>query len=166
MQNFNLKNVALGALVATVVVFVVWHALGAFTHGVLGVRHMGMMGPGHMAGPMMGQGHMGQGQMGQGQMGQGQMGQGQMGMGGPGPMAHGSMSQGRGRGPMGTVLTGDADRDFAQEMIPHHQMAVDMANDVLKSGKDPELKKLAQEIIAAQQKEIEFLKGWTAKQPK
>ena len=151
MQNFNLKNVALGALVATVVVFVVWHALGAFTHGVLGVRHMGMMGPGHMAGPMMGQG---------------QMGQGQMGMGGPGPMAHGSMSQGRGRGPMGTVLTGDADRDFAQEMIPHHQMAVDMANDVLKSGKDPELKKLAQEIIAAQQKEIEFLKGWTAKQPK
>lgn len=152
MQNFSLKNVALGALVATVVVFVVWHALGAFTHGVLGVRHHGMMGPGHMAGPMMG------GAM----MGQGQMGHGQMGTGGPGPMAHG-----KGRvGPMGTVLTGDADRDFAQEMIPHHQMAVDMANDVLKSGKDPELKKLAQEIIAAQQKEIEFLKGWIAKQPK
>jgi len=157
MQNFSLKNVALGALVATVVVFVVWHALGAFTHGVLGVRHMGMMGPGHMAGSMMGQG-----QMGPGQMGPGQMGPGQMGMGGPGPMAHG-----KGRtGPMGTVLTGDADRDFAQEMIPHHQMAVDMANDVLKTGKDPELKKLANEIIAAQQKEIEFLKGWIAKQAK
>ena len=161
MQNLSLKNVALGALVATVIVFVVWHALGAFTHGVLGVRHHGMMG-GMMGGAMphmMGQSQMGTGQMGMGQMGHGQMGQ--TGTGGPGPMAHGA-----GRGPMGTALTGDADRDFAQEMIPHHQMAVDMANALLKSGKDPELKKLANEIIAAQQKEIEFLKGWIAKQPK
>ena len=120
MQNLSLKQVALAALVVTVIAFVVWHALGAFTHGVLGVRHMGMMGPGHMAGSMMGQGQMGHGQMG-------------------GSMAHGKS----GMGPMGTVLTGDADRDFAQEMIPHHQLAVDMANDLLKSGKDPELKKLA-----------------------
>ena len=155
MQNFSLKNVALGALVVTIVVFVVWHALGAFTHGVLGMRHMGMMGAGHMSGSMMGSGQMSGSMMGQG-------------MGGQAPTAqHGGAAHGKGSvGPMGTVLTGDADRDFAQEMIPHHQSAVDMANDLLKSGKDPELKKLANEIIAAQQKEIEFLKGWIAKQPK
>lgn len=63
-------------------------------------------------------------------------------------------------------LTGNPDVDFAKGMIPHHQGAIDMANVVLKYGKDPEMKKLAEEIIKAQDTEIAFMKGWLAKQPK
>ena len=37
---------------------------------------------------------------------------------------------------------------------------------VLKYGKDPEMKKLAEEIIKAQDTEIAFMKGWLPKQPK
>ena len=67
---------------------------------------------------------------------------------------------------MDLKFTGDADRDFAAGMIPHHQGAIDMAKTVLQYGKDPELKKLAQDIIKAQEGEITFLKAWLAKQPK
>ncbi len=41
-----------------------------------------------------------------------------------------------------------------------------MANEVLKNGKDADLKKLAESMIATQEKEIEFLNAWLAKQPK
>jgi uncharacterized protein (DUF305 family) len=71
-----------------------------------------------------------------------------------------------GSGPMGTVLTGDPDKDFAQEMIVHHEMALEMAKDVLEKGKDPEIKKLAEDVITAQTKEIAFLRAWLEKQPK
>jgi len=63
-------------------------------------------------------------------------------------------------------FTGNPDVDFVQGMIPHHQGAIDMAKVVLKYGKDPEMKKLAEEIIKAQDTEIAFMKGWLAKQPK
>jgi uncharacterized protein (DUF305 family) len=63
-------------------------------------------------------------------------------------------------------FTGNPDVDFAQGMIPHHQGAIDMAKVVLKYGKDPEMKKLAEDIIKAQDTEIAFMKGWLAKQPK
>ncbi len=50
--------------------------------------------------------------------------------------------------------SGDADRDFAAMMIPHHQGAVDMAVAELRFGHDPVLRRLAQGIIVEQQQEI------------
>ena len=57
--------------------------------------------------------------------------------------------------------TGDEfDKAFLSEMIVHHQGAVDMAKAVLATSKKPELVKLANDIISAQNKEIEMMKGW------
>jgi uncharacterized protein (DUF305 family) len=50
--------------------------------------------------------------------------------------------------------TGDVDRDFAAIMIPHHQGAIDMAVAELRYGTNPQLKRIAQEIIVDQQQEI------------
>jgi uncharacterized protein (DUF305 family) len=61
--------------------------------------------------------------------------------------------------------TGDADRDFVSHMIPHHEGAVEMAKVELKYGKDAKLRKLAKDIIAAQDKEIAFMKQWLAAHP-
>jgi uncharacterized protein (DUF305 family) len=55
------------------------------------------------------------------------------------------------------VLT---ERDFLVEMIPHHQEAVDTAQQVLVRGENPEVKKLAGAIITAQEKEIANMKAW------
>ena len=57
-------------------------------------------------------------------------------------------------------MTGDTDRDFVAMMIAHHQGAIDMAKIELASGKDPTIRKLAQEIIAAQQHEIRQMQAW------
>jgi uncharacterized protein (DUF305 family) len=67
---------------------------------------------------------------------------------------------------MGITFSGDADVDFARGMIPHHQGAVDMAKVVLAHGKDPELRKLAEGVIAEQEKEIAFLRDWLKKRGK
>ncbi len=55
---------------------------------------------------------------------------------------------------MHVPFSGDADRDFARLMIPHHQGAIEMALVELRYGKDERLKRLAQEIIIEQQQEI------------
>ena len=67
---------------------------------------------------------------------------------------------------MNIPYTGDADKDFAAGMIPHHQGAIDMAKVELQHGKDPALRKLARGIIAAQVKEIAFMRQWQAKHPR
>lgn len=67
-------------------------------------------------------------------------------------MNHGEMSLG----------TADSDYDlrFIDAMIPHHEGAVVMAKAVLQNSQRPELKKLANEIIQAQEKEITEMKQW------
>ena len=59
----------------------------------------------------------------------------------------------------------DPDAAFAQGMLAHHIGAVDMAEIELKYGTDAEMRKLAQEIIDAQQSEIEQMKTWLANNP-
>jgi uncharacterized protein (DUF305 family) len=52
------------------------------------------------------------------------------------------------------------DVHFIDLMIPHHEGAIAMAKEALAQAKHPELKKLAENIISSQQKEIEQLKQW------
>ena len=61
------------------------------------------------------------------------------------------------------AFSGDADIDFMKHMRPHHQAAVEMAKVVLANGKDDEVKKLAQDIITAQEKEIAAIDAWLKK---
>jgi len=62
---------------------------------------------------------------------------------------------------MGAVKpSGNSDVDFVRLMLPHHQAAIDMAKTQLLYGKDPQMRRLAQEIITDQQLEIELMQGW------
>lgn len=62
---------------------------------------------------------------------------------------------------MGEVArSGNSDADFVRLMLPHHQAAIDMAKTQILYGKDPQMRRLAQEIITDQQLEIELMQRW------
>lgn len=67
---------------------------------------------------------------------------------------------------MDIPYSGDADADFVRGMIPHHQGAIDMARIVLAHGKDPEIRKLAENVIRDQEKEVAMMKDWLKKNGK
>lgn len=67
---------------------------------------------------------------------------------------------------MAMTMTNDADHDFAMMMTMHHQGAIDMSNELLKSGDAATIREIAQRVIAAQQAEKtmldQFVKSHTA----
>lgn len=60
-------------------------------------------------------------------------------------------------------MTGDADLDFASMMVEHHEQAIAMSKAQLNNGTDPEVKRKAQEIIDASERDIAQLKEWKSK---
>lgn len=54
------------------------------------------------------------------------------------------------------------DKAFIDAMLPHHQSAIDMANEARTKAQHQEIKQLAGDIIVAQQREIDQMKGWRA----
>lgn len=84
-----------------------------------------------------------------------------------GMMMNGKMTHGGGMGMMSNMgmmlegLEGDEfDEAFIRMMIPHHEGAIDMAEQALTSAGHPEMKQLATDIIEAQQREIDMMKSW------
>ena len=55
---------------------------------------------------------------------------------------------------MDVAPTGNVDRDFTETMIPHHHGAIDMAQAELRYGHNPQLRRMAREIVANQQREL------------
>src|SRR6266702_1836150 len=60
--------------------------------------------------------------------------------------------------------SGNNDADFVNVMLPHHQAAVDMARTELLYGSDPQMRRLAQEIITDQESEIQLMQLWLDRQ--
>lgn len=60
----------------------------------------------------------------------------------------------------GMSMTVDSEAAFITGMIPHHQEAVESAQAVLETTERPEVRELAQDVIATQTEEIALLEGW------
>lgn len=60
----------------------------------------------------------------------------------------------------GSMMSQNIDQHFIAQMIPHHEGAIAMAKIALERSKRPEMLSLANDIIKAQQKEINDMRGW------
>ena len=56
-------------------------------------------------------------------------------------------------------LTGNIDKDFLEEMIPHHEGAIKMSQNIMKYTQNTELKNILQNIITTQQKQLIEMKN-------
>ncbi len=65
-----------------------------------------------------------------------------------------------GNGMMGDDMTGNMDQHFIEQMIPHHEDAITMAEIALEKSQRPEIRNLANDIIRTQTAEIEQMKKW------
>lgn len=63
-------------------------------------------------------------------------------------------------GMMGAAYSGDPDVDFATQMIPHHQGAIDAAKVELKYGTDPAVRIFAAQVVAEQQPQIDEMNSF------
>ena len=52
------------------------------------------------------------------------------------------------------------DRAFIDELIPHHESAIEMAQVANEESADPRIQDLSTRIIEAQEREIEQMSGW------
>lgn len=85
----------------------------------------------------------------------------------PGDEAHTALMAGMDKMNLDMMLGGtatDIDVAFACSMIPHHRGAIDMAKAQLQYGDDPQMRELAEAIIAAQETEIAGMVAWLQKQ--
>jgi len=120
--------------------------VGAILVGLAGFL-IGRSTDGHMAGTPMAQNGHGMGTM--------------MGTGGApwnGPMMNMGSMPGMSMDADGAMAM--SDQAFLAMMIPHHQMAVDMARIEVDRGSDPETVTLARTVISDQQKEIAQMRNW------
>ena len=62
--------------------------------------------------------------------------------------------------PGGFTASQNIDRHFIEEMIPHHEGAIEMAKLALERSKRPEMLSLANGIIEAQEREINNMNAW------
>jgi uncharacterized protein (DUF305 family) len=67
--------------------------------------------------------------------------------------------QEQGTGPA-DAAPNDADVTFIQNMIPHHQQAIELAELVDSHTKRPQLRTLADRIVASQGQEVTLMQGW------
>ncbi len=51
------------------------------------------------------------------------------------------------------------DREFMEQMIPHHEMALMMAQ-MIRSSERPEMRQLAENVVMSQSAEIDMMRGW------
>jgi uncharacterized protein (DUF305 family) len=56
--------------------------------------------------------------------------------------------------------SGHTDADFVALMLPHHESAIEMAKAELMCGTDPQMRRLAQEIVTDQESEIQLMRLW------
>jgi uncharacterized protein (DUF305 family) len=62
--------------------------------------------------------------------------------------------------PADLITAESFDIAFIEMMIPHHEGAIDMANDLLREGENPDLQNMARAIVSSQAAEIKMMRDW------